>query len=47
MVDTKAFLVMGEAEKAVGLMEGRDEQILPGNRVFMTRNYTVMSLCYM
>lgn len=47
MVDTKAFLVMGDAEKAAWLMEDRDEQILTGNGVFMTRNHTVMSLCYM
>lgn len=45
--DTKTFLVMGKAEKVAWLMEDRDEQILPGNGVFVTRNHTVMSLCCM
>lgn len=49
--DTKAFLVMGEAEKVAWLVEDRDEQILPvavpGDGAFMKRNHIVMCLCYM
>lgn len=47
--DTKAFLVMSEAEKVERLMKDRDEQILPvavpGDEAFMKRNYVVMCFC--
>jgi len=48
--ETKAFLVVGEAERVAWLMEDRDEQILlvaaPGDGAFMQRNHMVICLCY-